>query len=204
MCWAVVSLDTGVDAIDRSAWADWLHLGNLVAGLQDQAVITTTRTGRAEAPEPPIPDPGYAEPADDTIERLLEDSFDEGARDLAAAAAALGHTDLVVGFETEWPDGTLFEIAWPAAMVAVLPAGSKEPSESFGWMVRSSDAWTEDELIAALESRGTRTDADPRLRKAVPGRLHEAGANGSPEGQGAAREVRALGDHGCAPGEDRG
>ena len=83
---------------------------------------------------------------------LLADSDDDAARELGVAGAAAGFTDLVVGFETDWPDGTLIEIAWPALKVGVLPSGADIPAERDGWTLLVAGVATDAELLAALES----------------------------------------------------
>ena len=113
-------------------------------------MITTTRTfvpAAAAAGGPAAP-----APAADSVEALLEDCFDDDARALATAVAQAGNTDLVVGFETGWPDGTVIEVAWPARKIGILPAGAETPVNSNGWIVRRSTDWTVEELSAALAS----------------------------------------------------
>jgi hypothetical protein len=60
-----------------------------------------------------------------------------------------------VGFETDWPDGTLVEIAWPALKVGVLPSGSEIPADKDGWTLLVAGTATDAELLAALESGGS-------------------------------------------------
>jgi ATP-dependent helicase YprA (DUF1998 family) len=148
VCTAVVSLDTR-DKIELTEWTDWLHLGNVVAGLAGNAVITTTRTYDPDAAAAPSPEVGVTA-APDSVEALLEDSFDDAARALAYTVAQEGHTDLVVGYETGWVEGTVIEIAWPARKVGILPAGADTLPDANGWSVRRSTEWTAEELSAAL------------------------------------------------------
>ncbi len=145
-CTTIVSLDTDKE-IEHTKWADWLHLGNVVAGLAEHAVITTTRTFvPVAAAGPPEPVPAAAE----SVDVLLEDCFDEDARALASIVAKEGYTALVVGFETGWADGTVIEVAWPARRIGILPAGAEAPADANGWTVRRSTDWTADDLSAAL------------------------------------------------------
>lgn len=147
-CTAIVSLDTD-NEIEQTKWADWLHLGNLVAGLAEHAVITTTRTYVPAAPA--TASSGASVPAaPESVEALLEDCFDEAARALASSVGQQGHTDLVVGYETGWADGTVIEIAWTAHRIGILPAGAEAPADAHGWIVRRSTEWTAEELSAAL------------------------------------------------------
>ena len=89
---------------------------------------------------------------DSDVDALLADSYDDAARKLGEAGAAAGFTNLVVGFETDWPDGTLVEIAWPALKVGVLPSGAEVPADRDGWTLLVAGAATDAELLAALES----------------------------------------------------
>jgi hypothetical protein len=148
-CTAIVSLDTD-EEIEHLKWSDCLHLGNLVAGLGDKAVITTTRTFVPAAAA--TGGPAAPAPATDSVDALLEDCFDDDARALAATVAQAGNTDLVVGFETDWPDGTVIEVAWPARKIGILPGGAETPADANGWIVRRSTDWTAEELSAALAS----------------------------------------------------
>jgi hypothetical protein len=152
-CAAVVSLDTSGE-VTQDAWSDWLHLGNLLAGLGEEAVITTTRSYRRGAVPEPATEPPVAT-TDSDVEALLTDSYDEAARKLGAAGAAAGFTSLVVGLETDWPDGTLLEIAWPASKVGILPSHAKIPADRDGWTLLVAGAATDVELLAALESKAT-------------------------------------------------
>jgi hypothetical protein len=147
-CTTIVSLNTG-EKIEQTQWADWLHLGNVVAGLAEHAVITTTRSFVPAAAAAAAPAAG-APPATDSIDALLEDCFDDAARALASVVAHEGHTDLVVGFETDWADGTVIEVAWPARKIGILPAGADAPVDAQGWIVRRSTEWTDEDLSAAL------------------------------------------------------
>lgn len=149
-CAAVVSLDTSGD-VTQDQWSDWLHLGNLLAGLGDDVVITTTLSYNPTAETEPVPVPPVATASSD-VEALLADSYDEAARRLGEAGAAAGFTNLVVGFETDWPDGTLVEIAWPELKVGVLPSGAEVPAARDGWTLLVAGAATEAELLAKLES----------------------------------------------------
>jgi hypothetical protein len=153
VCTAVVSLDTA-DELELAKWVDWLHLSNVVAGLAEHAVITTTRTYDPGAAAPLQQRAGItAAPA--SVEALLEDSFDDGARALAATVAQKGHTNLVVGYEPGWADGTVIEIAWPPARVGILSAGADTPAEAHGWTLRRSTEWTAGELSSTLTSRAS-------------------------------------------------
>ena len=149
-CAAVVSLDTSGE-VTQDQWSDWLHLGNLLAGLGDDAVITTTVSYNPIAATEPAPVPPAAT-TDSDVESLLADSYDEAARKLGEAGAAAGFMNLVVGFETDWPDGTLVEIAWPALKVGVLPSRADVPADRDGWTLFVAGAATDAELLAALES----------------------------------------------------
>jgi hypothetical protein len=146
-CAAIVSLDTRGE-VAQTEWADWLHLGNVLAGLAEHAVITTTRAYEPGAVSALPSEVGTAAP--ESLEALLEDCFDDPARVLASTVAREGHKDLVVGYETGWADGTVLEIAWPAQRVGILPAGADAPADSDGWSVRRSTEWTTDELSLAL------------------------------------------------------
>lgn len=148
-CAAVVSLDTS-DEVTQDEWSDWLHLGNLVSGLGADAVIGTTRSHSMPAPVPLTEEPVFA--ADTDIDALLADSYDGAARELGAAGADAGFTDLVVGFETDWPDGTLLEVAWPALKVGILPSGAQIPDDRDGWKLLVAGDATAAELLAALKS----------------------------------------------------
>jgi ATP-dependent helicase YprA (DUF1998 family) len=148
-CIAVVSLDTSND-VSQDQWIDWLHLGNLLAGLGPDAVMTTTASYDATR------EPVEVRPVEDTaasfVESLLEDCFDQNAKLLGSAAIAAGHTELVVGYEPGWPEGTLMEIAWPDRQVGILPTGETAPRESRGWSLFTAGDTTEAELLAALET----------------------------------------------------
>ncbi len=151
-CTAVLSLDTSTD-VSQDQWVDWLHLGNLLAGLGPNAVVTTTVTyDDGQAPVTPTP---VADAASSSADSLLADCYDDDAKQLGAAAVAAGHTDLVVGYETDWPAGTLIEIAWPHRQVGILPAGEDAPSTAHGWKLLAAATTTEAELLAALEPAGT-------------------------------------------------
>ena len=151
-CTAVLSLDTSTD-VSQDQWVDWLHLGNLLAGLGPNAVVTTTVTyDDGQAPVTPTP---VADAASSSADSLLADCYDDDAKQLGAAAVAAGHTDLVVGYETDWPAGTLIEIAWPDRQVGILPAGEDAPSTAHGWKLLAAATTTEAELLAALEPAGT-------------------------------------------------
>ncbi len=147
-CTAVLSLDTSSD-IESDRWVDWLHLGNLLAGLGGGAVITTTRAYDPE--EAPVPSPPIADVPDSSVAVQLEGCFDESARLLGAAAARAGHTELIVGYEPEWPEGTLLEVAWPEREVGILPSGQAPPADAHGWLLLPAAVTTAAELLAALE-----------------------------------------------------
>ena len=149
-CTAVITLDTRSD-VEQDRWADWLHLGNVVAGLTDNAIITTTRIYAEDESISPIAAAGAAAP-DESIAALLEDCFDDVAKDLAAAVARLGHTNLIVGFEPGWPDGTVIEVAWPDRKVGILAAGSESPTDSHAWSLHRSTDWTVEALTSALDN----------------------------------------------------
>ena len=74
-CTAVISLDTGKE-VEQDRWADWLHLGNVVAGLAEKAVITTTRIYAEDESFLP-PTNADVTAADESIAALLEDCFDD-------------------------------------------------------------------------------------------------------------------------------
>ena len=57
-----------------------------------------------------------------------------------------------MGFETDWPDGTLIEIAWPVLKVGVLPSRAEIPADRDGWTLLVAGMATDAELLAALKS----------------------------------------------------
>ena len=69
---------------------------------------------------------------------------------LARQAVALGFTDVVAGLDIGV--GSPLEAAWPGSKVAVLLDDAAAPE---GWQARSAEAWTLDELIAALSGSAT-------------------------------------------------
>jgi len=150
-CSAVLSLDTS-QTIDQQQWTDWLHLSNLLGGLGQRTTITTTvsyLSGDGQAAAKLMPSDG-ATPT--TLEDGLEDCFDEAARALGSAAFAAGHTELVVGYETGWAEGTLVEVAWPDRRVGILPSGHSAPRDTHGWTLHIADATTAERVIAALDA----------------------------------------------------
>ena len=153
-CAAVVSLDTDAP-VSQDQWSDWLHLGNLIAGLGPDAVITTTRGYVPADVAGDVQAPATDAAATPDSDALLADSFDDAARALARIAIAQGFSDVVVGYETDWPDGTLIEIAWPASKVGILPSGAQVPEDRDGWTLLVADDGTDDHLLAALESGKT-------------------------------------------------
>jgi hypothetical protein len=151
-CTAVLSLDTSTD-VSQDQWADWLHLGNIIAGLGTDAVITTTGSYAGGQPPAPVMPATGAVPSSADV--LLEDCYDDDARQLGTAAVAAGHSKLVVGYETDWPEGTLIEIAWPDRKVGILPAGEDVPGNGHGWTLLPAATTAEAELLAALEPVGS-------------------------------------------------
>jgi hypothetical protein len=149
---AVCSLDTTLEP-ERPRWADWLHLGNVLQYLDEYATITTTRMhgpGNAiEFPAAGTPASGAASP-DATDDSLYDDIFDATAVELAKAAAAAGFTDFVVGESAGDPDDTPVEVLWNVGRVGIVAAGVAAPDIGDGWIIKPADAWTIDELIAAL------------------------------------------------------
>ncbi len=154
-CAAVVSLDTAAD-VSQDQWTDWLHLGNLLAGLGEDAVITTTRSFETELSLSPAGSTAAPVGAPDAgLDALLADVLDDAARDLARAAGAAGFASFVVGHEPGWPDGTLIEVAWPGLRVGVLPSGAELPNDAHGWTLLHADQTTPSELLAALTPGAT-------------------------------------------------
>jgi hypothetical protein len=147
----VLSLDTGAPP-DKSRWAAWLQLGNLLQHLGAHAVITTTRTYASL--ETTYPEPMAAEEPDE-LYSLLADIFDPGAVPLARAAIDAGWRDLVPGYSAGDADDTPIEVAWPALGVGILPTGGRRPAGLNDWDLRPVDAWTTQELLDAL-SEGAR------------------------------------------------
>lgn len=147
-CSVVLSLDTA-EHLEQPVWADWLHLGNLIAPLAERAVIATTSTAFAVTGERESGPTAETAPADALAERL-EDCYDPVARELAVAVAEAGHGDFVVGLEPGWPDGTVLEIAWPQQCVGVLAAGNDQPAATDGWTVMAAGQWTVDSLLSAI------------------------------------------------------
>ncbi|MEV4419507.1 DEAD/DEAH box helicase [Patulibacter sp. NPDC049589] len=155
-CTTVLALDTSAP-VAQDEWADWMHLGNLLTGLRDQSIVTTTNSF---VPDESEASSAVAEPtatgasiAGLGIESALEDCFDAAAKALAIAAAAVTYDDFVVGFEPGWADGTVVEVAWPTRKVGILAAGADHPEDAHGWAIRPSDEWDPQNLIAALEPK---------------------------------------------------
>lgn len=150
-CTAVLSLDTSSD-LAHDQWEDWLHLGNLLAGLRSDAVVTTTGSF-----VPTREDFVEAQPEvlalDSELADLLRECFDEAAKSLGREAGRQGHLDFEVGHEPGWPEGTLMEIAWPTKRIGILPAGEQLPGDAHGWTLFRSDSTTPEELLAALGSK---------------------------------------------------
>ena len=151
-CSAVLSLDTAHE-LDQQQWTDWLHLGNLLAGLGPNALITTTVSydGDGAPTAPPAAD-GIGVTESVPSEAALEDCFDDDARALGAAAFAAGHTNLVVGYEPGWADGSVIEIAWPSQHVGVLASGAPEPVDTHAWTLLPAAGTPATALIAALDA----------------------------------------------------
>jgi len=148
-CTVVLSLDTS-EEVERERWVDWLHLGNLFAGLGSNAVITTTTGHDGDVAIVPPP-PAATNPAGDPLAERLGESFDENARGLALAAAHAGHGDFIVGYEPDWQEGTLIEVAWPEQKIGLLPSGEPVPEDAHGWSLLRADRATSQELIAAFQ-----------------------------------------------------
>ena len=149
-CTAVASLDTSTH-IQQDQWADWLHLGNLFGGLEDDAIITTTKARVPAGGVVVTPSPAVATPNGDIADRL-QDCFDETAEVLATSAADAGYGDFEVGYEPGWTDGTVLEVSWPGRRVGILPSSADPPEETHDWTVLSSTDWTIEALLAALHA----------------------------------------------------
>ena len=77
------------------------------------------------------------------------DFIDPAIRSLIEQALRSGAPDFVAGFETD--DGTPLEAAWTGPRVAVVPhSGVAAPT---GWIVRSVDEWTLNELLSTIQER---------------------------------------------------
>lgn len=147
-------LPSGEDdvAAVRRAWADWLHLSNLLQYLGGATQISTTATAVTVSPhvatQPPAPSRSMVD---------FTDCLDDDVADLARAAVARGYTDIVFGLEPGDPDGTTLEAAWPRARVGIVldgvPIGASLAEE--GWRILRVDEWTVDDLLDALEGNRT-------------------------------------------------
>lgn len=140
---AVVSYDTAV-ATDKGRWSDWLHLANVVQYLDDDAIITSTRSHLPDltsvTPQPPAG-------ADDT---LLNEILDKGAMTLVRGVVAAGFTDFEVGMGAGDPDDTPIEVVWPAARIGILGSGTRRPITLEDWDLRHPEQWSVDELVKRL------------------------------------------------------
>jgi len=145
---AIVSHDTRLEP-DKARWTDWLHVGNLLQYLDENAMITTTRTYSstnvtAVGPAPAAPTPsGNAD--------LLADIFDASAKALAEHAIDAGWPAVEVAFPAGDKDDTPIEVAWPVCKVGILPSGVARPKTLIDWDLRTPSEWTAESLIVALE-----------------------------------------------------
>jgi len=149
---SVVSYDSA-SAPEKNRWSDWLHLGNLLQYIGDDAVITTTRNhipGFIAGPEVSIESGSESETEVAASRPSLEDTFDRGSKDLANAMFDAGFGDFEVGVSAEDSDDTPIEILWRSAKVGIVVPGGNVPSMGDGWQIRPSDEWSNESLLAAL------------------------------------------------------
>lgn len=145
----IASYDTSSDQPpDQRRWSDWLHLGNLLQHLDSDAVITTSATHHPSSGRPATP-PGPQQRMT-TDESAFDDIFDAHAADLARAAAEAGHTRFTVGEGAGDTNDTPIEVQWRQQRVGIVAEGSTPPPLD-GWDLRSSDAWTIESLLHALQ-----------------------------------------------------
>lgn len=151
-------------------WADWLPWANLLQflGLPHQrtgAVIAGASQSLSDdhddlwlrdvskARDTAAPHGSVAgiEPGEVSVDQEEElNLMDPDVGRLARQAVALGFTDVVAGLDIGV--GSPLEAAWPGSKVAVLLDDAAAPE---GWQARSAEAWTLDELIAALSGSAT-------------------------------------------------
>lgn len=145
---AIVSHDTSIEP-DKARWTDWLHLGNILQFLDENAVITTTRTysHTESASTGPVPSTQFSSSDED----LLADVFDAAAIVLAEHAIDAGWSDFEVAFPAGDADDTPIEVAWPASKVGILPSNVARPTTLLEWDLRSPAGWTQESLVETLE-----------------------------------------------------
>ena len=143
----VLTLDTANEP-DKGRWTDWLHTANVLQHLDQNAVLSTTRTYTPEAAAQSIAE-SASEPQAIASE-LLADVFDQAALSLAEAAVAEGWSELVVDYPAQDHDDTPIEVAWPNSKVGILPSGITRPLTLADWDLRTPDAWSVQELLDAL------------------------------------------------------
>ena len=131
----------------KKAWADWLHLSNLLQHLSGPTQITTTASGGL----PPYIVPLPAAPAASNVD--FSECLDDRVADLARSAVDRGYPDVIFGLEPGDPDGTLLEAAWPSHRVGIVPDGQTIGASlaADGWRILCVGQWSVDGLVEALE-----------------------------------------------------
>jgi hypothetical protein len=135
-------------AAARRAWADWLHLSNLLQHLGGATQIATTASATLLPPTVVTP---AASPVTDIVD--FSECLDDAVAELARSAVSHGYPDVVFGFEPGDLDGTLIEAAWPAAKVGIVLDGQVIGTSlaADGWRVLRVGEWSVDALLEALE-----------------------------------------------------
>jgi hypothetical protein len=144
---AVLSYDSSVEP-DRHIWTDWHHLANLAQYMDDNAVITTTRSHVSEQFVDVVPAAAPSGSPDVDLNQI----YDPVALELTRQALSAGYTEVLIGLGAGDLDDTPIEAQWLSAKVGIVASGVTPPDMGKGWTIRPSDQWTTADLLAALET----------------------------------------------------